>query len=79
MNLLQQTLFFYPRPSSKVRTKQAAMAANEHPSPFGPVKYEVAKMRNANLGAAISDVDRVIALLERTKEQVEHGTHTVPA
>lgn len=50
------------------------MAANEHPSPFGPVQAELAKMRKANLGAAISDVDQIIALLETTKEQVEQGT-----
>lgn len=50
------------------------MAANEHPSPFGPVQAELAKMRNANLGAAIQDVDRIITLLETTKQQVEHGT-----
>ena len=50
------------------------MAANEHPSPFGPVQAELAKMRRSNLGAAISDVDQIIALLEQTKDMVETGT-----
>lgn len=50
------------------------MAANEHPSPFGPVQAELAKMRRSNLGAAISDVDQIIALLEQTRDMVETGT-----
>ena len=43
------------------------------PSPFGPLQKELARMRNANLNAAIDDVDKIIALLESTREQVAEG------
>lgn len=32
-------------------------------------------MRKSNLTAAIDDVDKIIALLESTQEQIAEGTH----
>lgn len=44
-----------------------------NPSPFTPLYAELAKMRKSNLTAAITDVDKIIELLESTREQVAEG------
>ncbi|KJZ77378.1 hypothetical protein HIM_03102 [Hirsutella minnesotensis 3608] len=48
------------------------MAGSEEdtPSPFAPLLAEVARMRKSNLTAAIDDVDKIIELLTRAREQV---------
>ena len=51
----------------------AAMPSNEHPSPFGPLQGELAKMMKSNLNGAIKDVDKIIELLENTKAQISQG------
>ncbi|KAF5021593.1 hypothetical protein F66182_6375 [Fusarium sp. NRRL 66182] len=47
-----------------------AGADNDHASPFAPLMAELARMRKANLNAAIDDVDQVIDLLTAAREQV---------
>ncbi|KAG9255907.1 CTLH/CRA C-terminal to lish motif domain-containing protein [Emericellopsis atlantica] len=51
------------------------MSSNEHPSPFGPLQGELAKMMKSNLNGAIKDVDKIIELLENTKAQISQDTH----
>ena len=44
-----------------------------NPSPFTPLYAELDKMRKSTLTAAITDVDKIIELLESTRNQVEEG------
>lgn len=53
-------------------------AENGHPSPFKPLEPELQRMRKSNLSAAIDDVDKVIELLQSTRDQVAQGSDAVP-
>lgn len=44
-------------------------------SPFGPLQNELARMRGANLTAAIQDVDKIIEHLVAAREQIAAGTN----
>jgi hypothetical protein len=44
-------------------------------SPFGPLQNELARMRGANLTAAIQDVDQIIEHLVAAREQIAAGTN----
>jgi hypothetical protein len=46
---------------------------DDHPSPFGPLEVELARMKQSNLNSAISDVDQIIDLLSSAREQVAAG------
>ncbi|RDA90260.1 hypothetical protein CP533_4604 [Ophiocordyceps camponoti-saundersi (nom. inval.)] len=43
-------------------------------SPFAPLLAELARMRKSNLSSAIQDVDKIIDLLSKTREQVAENS-----
>ncbi|KAK3175757.1 hypothetical protein K4F52_010026 [Lecanicillium sp. MT-2017a] len=43
---------------------------DDHPSPFGPLQVELARMKKSNLNSAIDDVDQIIDLLSSAREQI---------
>lgn len=47
-------------------------------SPFGPLQNELARMRGANLTAAIQDVDKIIEHLVAARERIAAGTNPLP-
>lgn len=51
----------------------------DHPSPFQPLEADLERMRGSTLTAAIDDVDRIIELLESTREQISEGRTNVPS
>lgn len=54
------------------------MAGSEEdtPSPFAPLLVDLARMRRAKLTTAIDDVDKILDLLTKAREQVTRGTQT---
>lgn len=52
---------------------------DDHPSPFGPLQVELARMRKSNLTGAIDDVEKIIDLLTAAREQVAEGELLCPA
>lgn len=50
-----------------------AGASDSNPSPFATLQGDVSRMRKMNLDAAIGDVDKIIELLESTRQQVAEG------
>lgn len=46
---------------------------DDHPSPFGPLQVELARMKKSNLNSAIDDVDQIIDLLSSAREQIAAG------
>lgn len=48
-------------------------ADNAPVSPFAPLQADLARMKKSNLNAAIGDVDKILEMLERTREQVAQG------
>lgn len=49
-------------------------AEEDHPSPFQPLEADLERMRRSTLTAAIDDVDRIIELLEATRQQIAEGS-----
>ncbi|CAI6081334.1 hypothetical protein V2G26_011632 [Clonostachys chloroleuca] len=54
-------------------------ADNAPVSPFAPLQADLARMKKSNLNAAIGDVDKILEMLERTREQVaqESESHKI--
>lgn len=48
---------------------------HDHPSPFGPLQVELARMKKSNLTAAIDDVDDILTLLTEARNRVAQGMH----
>lgn len=48
---------------------------DDHPSPFGPLQVELARMKKSNLTAAIDDVDDILTLLTEARNRVAQGMH----
>lgn len=50
-----------------------ASSNNDSVSPFHPLQNELARMRGANLTAAIQDVDKIIEYLVAARGQIAAG------
>jgi hypothetical protein len=46
---------------------------NDRGSPFAPLMAELARMRNKTLKTAIHDVDEVLDLLTKARDQIAQG------
>ena len=49
------------------------MAASREQTPMTSLQKELRRMEGATLGAAVSDVDRIVGLLEEARDQVANG------